>query len=303
MAVKNSLSTTKVTTSDKISFIANNEEVKISLDDIKNTLTNGNGQITNKEAMMFLSLCKYQHLNPFLKEAYLIKYGDSPATMVVGKDVLLKRAMRSERFAGLQAGVIIINADGKIEEREGTFVIDGEKLLGGWAKVIINGYAAPVYASVSLKEYYTGKSNWSAKPATMIRKVALAQALREAFPEETSALYDASEMDKTVMETTKHEIVLDETPVEMPSESSVEATEPVQVIEPAPAPKNAVTSAGVLRVETRRMFAGSANDFASMDMICRCRFGSSSGVRISTITLMNTFIFREMTCVFTSLPP
>ena len=240
MAVKNSLATKKATTSDKISFIANNEEVKISLDDIKNTLTNGNGQITNKEAMMFLSLCKYQHLNPFLKEAYLIKYGDSPATMVVGKDVLLKRAMRSERFAGLQAGVIIINADGKIEEREGTFVIDGEKLLGGWAKVIINGYAAPVYASVSLKEYSTGKSNWSTKPATMIRKVALAQALREAFPEETSALYDASEMDKTVMETTKHEIVLDETPVEMPSESPVEATEPVQVIEPAPAPKNAV---------------------------------------------------------------
>ena len=68
----------------------------------------------------------------------------------------------------------------------------------------------------------------------MIRKVALAQELREAFPEETSALYDASEMDKTVMETTKHEIVLDETPVEMPSESPVEASEPIKVIEPEP---------------------------------------------------------------------
>lgn len=239
MAVNNSLAKTTATTSDKISFMANNEEVRISLDDIKNTLTNGNGQITNKEAMMFLSLCKYQHLNPFLKEAYLIKYGDSPATMVVGKDVLLKRAMRSERFAGLQAGVIIINADGKLEEREGTFVIEGEKLLGGWAKVIINGYAAPVYASVSLKEYSTGKSNWSTKPATMIRKVALAQALREAFPEETSALYDASEMDKTVLDTTHQEIVLDETPIEMPSESPVEASEGAKVIEPAPAPKKA----------------------------------------------------------------
>lgn len=243
MAVNNSLAKTKATTSDKISFIANNEEVKISLDDIKNTLTNGNGQITNKEAMMFLSLCKYQHLNPFLKEAYLIKYGDSPATMVVGKDVLLKRAMRSERFAGLQAGVIIINADGKIEEREGTFVIDGEKLLGGWAKVIINGYAAPVYASVSLKEYSTGKSNWNTKPATMIRKVALAQALREAFPEETSALYDQAEMGaiKTGKgEETIADITLDSTPVPMPSESPAEPSEPVQVIEPAPTPKNAV---------------------------------------------------------------
>ena len=60
---------------------------------------------------------------------------------------------------------------------------------------------------------------------------------------------------------------------------------------------------GGLRAATWRMFAGSENDFASMDMTCRCRFGSSSGDRISTITLMNTFIFRDMTCVDISLLP
>ncbi len=37
-------------------------------------------------------------------------------------------------------------------------------------------------------------SNWAAKPGTMIRKVALVQALREAFPEDLQALYDAEEM-------------------------------------------------------------------------------------------------------------
>ena len=231
MAVKNTLATTKasVSTSDKIAFIANNEEVKISLDDIKNTLTNGNGQVTNKEAVMFLSLCRYQHLNPFIREAYLVKFGDNPATMIVGKDVLLKRAMRSEKFRGLQAGVIV-KAENEIIEREGTFYLDGEKLIGGWAKVYLKDYEAPFYASVSLKEYSTGKSNWNSKPATMIRKVALAQALREAFPEEMSNLYEAEEMDKTVLETTNNEIVLDTTPVEMP-------TEPIdksKVIEPTP---------------------------------------------------------------------
>lgn len=233
MAVKNSLATTstnKVSTSDKITFIANKEEVKISLDDIMNTLTNGNGKITPKEAMMFLSLCRYQHLNPFIREAYIVKYGDNPATMIVGKDVLLKRAMRSEKYRGLQAGVIVISVDGKIDEREGTFVLDGERLVGGWAKVYLNGYETPIYSSVSLKEYTTGKSNWASKPATMIRKVALAQALREAFPEEMSQLYDQTEMDKTVLEVTGKEIVVDETPVEMPAEPIDKS----KVIEPTP---------------------------------------------------------------------
>lgn len=231
MAVKNSLATTthKATTSDKIAFIANNEEVKISLDDIKNTLTNGNGQVTNKEAVMFLSLCRYQHLNPFIREAYLVKFGDNPATMIVGKDVLLKRAMRAEKFKGLQAGVIIAN-NGEFIEREGTFVLDGEALVGGWAKVYLKDYETPFYSSVSLKEYSTGKSNWASKPATMIRKVALAQALREAFPEEMSSLYDQTEMDKEVLDATGKEIEVDETPVE----TLAEPIDNSKVIEPTP---------------------------------------------------------------------
>lgn len=235
MAVNNSLAkTTKASTSDKISFIANNEEVKLSIDDIRNTLANGNSEITIKEAVMFMTLCRYQHLNPFLRDAYLIKYGNNPATMVVGKDVLLKRAMRSDKFGGLTAGVIVVTADGDLKEREGTFVLDGEQLVGGWAKVVVNGYASPFYASVSLKEYSTGQSNWKSKPSTMIRKVALAQALREAFPEEACALYEQEEIKEV------SDIVLDTTPVFIPSESPAEASEPIKVIEPEPAPKNAV---------------------------------------------------------------
>ena len=140
--------------------------------------------------------------------------------MVVGKEVLLKRAMRSPRYEGTQAGIIVVDSKGEIKEREGTFVLDTETLVGGWAKVFVKDYATPIYTSVSMKEYSTGKSNWLTKPATMIRKVALAQALREAFPEETAAMYEAGEMDKTVADTTGKEIVLDETPILMPEEDA-----------------------------------------------------------------------------------
>ncbi len=224
MAVKNSLAKTQAQASDVISYDSNGETVKLSKNMIKNYLVNGNGTVSDQEVTMFLSLCKFQHLNPFLREAYLIKYGTSPATVVVGKDVLLKRAMRSEKFGGLSAGIIVVNINNEIEEREGTFVLPDENLVGGWAKVIIKGYDIPFYTSVSMKEYSTGKSNWLTKPATMIRKVAMAQALREAFPEEMSALYEAEEAGV--------DIPLDTTPVNAPVEPSVVelVKEPVQTV-------------------------------------------------------------------------
>ena len=232
MAIKNSLAKTTSQTSNAITFKANGEDVKLSPKMIKDYLVAGNGQVTDQEVVMFLSLCKFQHLNPFTRDAYLIKYGTSPATVVVGKDVLLKRAMRSEKFGGLSAGVIVVNTNGEVEEREGTFVLPEENLVGGWAKVLIKGYDLPFYSSVSMKEYSTGKSNWLTKPATMIRKVAMAQALREAFPEEMSALYDQAEMGEIKVDSKSEDsiadIQLDTTPVIVP----VEASEPAKVSEP-----------------------------------------------------------------------
>jgi hypothetical protein len=47
-----------------------------------------------------------------------------------------------------------------------------------------------------MTEYNTGKSSWAKIPATMIRKVALVQALREAFPSDLGGCYDSAEMDQ-----------------------------------------------------------------------------------------------------------
>ena len=52
-------------------------DLKLSPEIVKKYLVNGNGSITDSECAMFLALCKYQNLNPFLKEVYLIKYGIS----------------------------------------------------------------------------------------------------------------------------------------------------------------------------------------------------------------------------------
>lgn len=200
MAVNNRLAKVPEPEKGMTEYECGGQMVKISPNMIKKYLVNGNGAVTDQEVMMFLSLCKFQKLNPFLREAYLIKYGNQPATIVTGKEALAKRAMRNPNYAGYEAGVVVsFPENGQIENRVGTIVLEGEDLVGGWAKVYVKGWEQPLTVTVSFEEYCQKKdgkpmSNWATKPATMIRKVALVQALREAFPEDLSGMYAAEEV-------------------------------------------------------------------------------------------------------------
>lgn len=248
MAVKNSLKKTEKTENKAAvtEYEANGEKVSLTPQTVRRYLVSGGGNVTDEEIMMFISMCRFQHLNPFLREAYLIKYGETqPATMVVGKEVFMKRARRNSEFGGLQAGIVLFHAEnGQIEYREGTFYIqESEMLVGGWAKVFIRGYEVPFYASVPLDEYIGKKKNgevngqWSTKPATMIRKVALAQALREAFPEESAGLYapeEISEASEVTLSDAPIQAVEDEKPIEAePIEVEAEPVEEAEDIESA----------------------------------------------------------------------
>lgn len=205
----------------QIEYDSNGTSVKLSPSIIRNYLVNGNGAVSDQEVVMFLNLCKAQRLNPFLREAYLIKFGQQAATIVTGKEVFTKRARRNKDYAGFEAGVIVQDEDGVLTNRAGTLVVTGETLVGGWAKVHIKGYVVPIEITASLSEYIglkgdgTVNAQWGKKPATMIRKVALVQALREAFPEDLQGLYDQSEV--------AIDIPVSEQPVEIPEPPEAES--------------------------------------------------------------------------------
>ena len=155
---------------------------------------------TDQETMIFLKLCQARNLNPFLKEAYLIKYDSGkPAQMVVGKDKFTKTAEEHPQFDGFKAGIIVSVEDG-IVEREGTFYRKGkgEELLGGWAEIYRKDRKMPFKQTVSLQEFDKGMANWKTMPGTMIRKVALVQALRECFATDLAGCYDSAEMDQSI---------------------------------------------------------------------------------------------------------
>ena len=154
---------------------------------------------TVAEAYIFLQKCRFQKLNPFMGEAYLVIYEQtqtSPrgAQMMVGKEAHTRRAERHPDYQGMEAGVMVLRG-GEVKEVAGAFLAPGDQLLGGWCKVHRKGREVPDFISVSLKEYDNGRRQWKQMPATMIRKVAVVQALREAFPNEMAGLQGGGEFD------------------------------------------------------------------------------------------------------------
>ena len=143
--------------------------------------------------------------------------------MVVSKDVYQKRADKHPDYRGKKAGIIVLNQKSEIDYRVGTFYIpDVETLVGGWCEVYRRD-REPERVEVSLDEYIGRKndgtinSQWSRKPATMIRKVAVAQCLREAFSTEFQGLYVPEEMD--VEDPTGNFVVEEAAPVNQIKES------------------------------------------------------------------------------------
>lgn len=175
-------------------------EIKLTPSIVQNYIVGTDAQITMPEFKFFTELCKARKLNPFLKEAYCIKFGKQPAQIVVGKDAVLKRAILHPQYDGMESGVIVLAANGEVIERKGTFKLPTEQLVGGWATVYRKNWAHPTYCSVSFEEVAQKKtdgslnSNWATKGATMVEKVAKVRALRETFIEDLGGMYEAEEM-------------------------------------------------------------------------------------------------------------
>lgn len=182
--------------------IVTTEGTALTLD--KNTvvkyITKGQ-DISDQEFTFFFQLCKNYKVNPFLNEAYLIKFNGQPATIVLDYKVLQKIADSNEHFKGMKHGIVVENVKGEIEERNGEFMIPGkEHLIAGWCEVLRDDREpTKAYAMFDeckgVKKDGTLNANWVKRPTFMIVKVAKAQALREAFPSQIRNVYTKEEID------------------------------------------------------------------------------------------------------------
>lgn len=217
-----------------INYEVNNEEVKLSPSMVRQYLVSGNGKVTDQEVVMFMQLCRYQKLNPFLNEAYLVKFGNQPASIITSKEAFMKRAENNKHYKGFKAGIVVARGE-EMKHLDGAIKMPKDVLIGAWAEVYRDDRDEPSHVEISLEEFSKGQATWKQMPMNMIRKTALVNALREAFPENLGSLYteDDKQPIKEVQasEDTSNESTVDDLINDEPKEVN---DEPVEVKQDEP---------------------------------------------------------------------
>ena len=187
-----------------VEYSTDSGNVKLSVQIVRNMIAVGKS-IEDAEIVNFMMMCQYRRLNPFLKQAYLVKFGDT-AQIIVSKDVFTQRLNIHPQCEGWEAGVIVWNKDEKkIIERVGTFFLDDtEKLVGAYFILHRKGWKEPFKWTIKLKDYfrtYKNKNgtiepmgNWATMPGVMLVKCVTVAGIRNVFSEEFGGMYTDDEL-------------------------------------------------------------------------------------------------------------
>jgi len=144
--------------------VAKYEVDVVSLADVKKYIA---PKATDKELFMFMGIAKAYGLNPLKREIHFIKYGESAASIVVGYETYLKRAEKTGKLDGWE-----VKTDGK------TATISIRR----------KDWKEPFVWTVERGEFDKGQANWKTMPHFMMKKVAIAQGFRLAFPTEMGGM-------------------------------------------------------------------------------------------------------------------
>jgi phage recombination protein Bet len=144
-------------------------------------------QLSDQEKKQFIQIATSFQLNPFKREIYCVPYGygeNRKLSILVGYEVYLKRAERTGLLDGWRAWI-----DGSGE--------DGKAVVEIWRKDWSKPFIHEVFwkEAAQKKKDGTLTSFWKKQPKFQLKKVAISQAFRMAFPDELGGMaYDAAEL-------------------------------------------------------------------------------------------------------------
>jgi len=144
---------------------------------------------------VFMLVYKAMAIGADLLRGEMIGYTDSKGNLVTisTKDFMLRRAYQTKDVEKVEQGAIYVrDKDGEKVKCE--FWETGATLVGGYC-LVKRFNTEPVEVTVPLSEYEKDNAIWKKIPETMIKKVALVQGLRLAFPNELGGIYDIDELD------------------------------------------------------------------------------------------------------------
>lgn len=232
------------------------------------------GQVcTPQQALRFVMLCKARGLNPWEGDAYLVGYDakDGPEfNLITAHQAFLKRAEVHPEFDGMESGVVVRRGSEVIDE-QGDFLLPGDVLLGGWARVHFKQRKHAMYRRLNLSAFVKPYGVWQHNPGGMIVKCAEADALRSAFPNSLGGMY----LDAELGDPASAPIVQQRAPVPMPTaiDDKISDAPPIVVVQPDAEPEAAVSNpeateemdeSGPIPPARQQTFADAGSDPARM---------------------------------------
>lgn len=140
-----------------------------------------NSNLLPNEMAQFFAIATAFNLDPYKREVYAIAYGQGNGrklSIIVGYEVYLRRAEEFPQYDGYETEFSGKGAD-----------------MCCTCKVYRKDRSRPVGSTVFLREYSQGNQMWNTKPHVMLEKVAIATAMRRAFPSEFNGMpYIADEL-------------------------------------------------------------------------------------------------------------
>ena len=144
-------------------------------------------QLTEPEKLQFVKISQAFGLNPFKREVHVAVYGEGEyrkLSIITGYEVYLKRADRTGKLDGWRAWI-----EGEWATMKALVQINRKD----WSQPFIR----EVYwaEAVQKKRDGTPTAFWSKQPRFQLKKVAISQGFRLAFPDELGGMpYDAAEL-------------------------------------------------------------------------------------------------------------
>lgn len=155
--------------------------------------------LSSTEFEAFVGLGASLGANPFTREIWAVKYGNNPAQIFLGRDFYRRKAQEQADYNGHQVDAVYKNDSFKVENGipNHSYEHGDRGEISGAYCTVYRGNNKPYFVFAEFDEYFQGghsKPNlWDKKPATMIKKVAEAQALRGAYQGLFAGTYDSSE--------------------------------------------------------------------------------------------------------------
>jgi len=157
------------------------EENKVTQKLLMDYLKQTNSNLQPNEMNQFVAIATTFNLNPWKREVYAIAYGQGnnrKLSIIVGYEVYLRRAEEFPQYDGYETKFNGTGAD-----------------MSCTCIVYRKDRNHPIGSTVFLREYSQNNQMWNTKPHVMLEKVAIATAMRRAFPSVFNGMpYTADEL-------------------------------------------------------------------------------------------------------------